>query len=322
MGGFLPLENVYALNPVPNTLSANDIENIWGVQGCLWTEYIPTEEHAEYMLYPRMLAFAEVAWTNPENKFWESFKYRVNKSIPILQQKGYNTFTLSKEPAIYMANDSLNKAIAISLNSEICPVEIRYTTDGSMVTSESQLYESPILIRDSANLKAQLFRDGTPLGDVVEKRIDYHIAIGKRIEYLNPYNRYYPANGDNSLVDGLYGGFSHGDGHWQGFIGAPFDLIIDLGGIDSLRHIRINFLQNANAEIWLPKEITIALSNDRDRDFETVATFNNNIVTDKSGTFLKSFEWNGSQQARFIRITATINPAVRGWVFTDEIVVW
>ena len=47
-----------------------------------------------------------------------------------------------------------------------------------------------------------------------------------------------------------------------------------------------------------------------------------NIVTDQAGTFFKSFEWNGSQQARYIHITATINPALRGWVFTDEIVVW
>jgi hexosaminidase len=322
MGGFLPLENVYAFDPLPDSLSANDIENIWGVQACLWTEYIPTEEHAEYMLYPRILAFAEVAWTNPENKSWDSFKYRVNRSIPILQQKGYNTFTLSKDPAIYMSNDSLNKAVAITLTSEISPVEIRYTTDGSAVTSESQLYENPIFVKDSAKLNAQLFRDGTPLGDVLEKRIDYHRAIGKKIEYLNPYNRYYPANGKNSLIDGLYGGFSHGDGFWQGFIGAPFDVIIDLGATDMLRHIRINFLHNANAEIWLPKEITIALSSEREGDFESIATFNNSIASDKAGTFLKSFEWNGSQQARFIRITATINPVVRGWVFADEIVVW
>jgi hexosaminidase len=124
------------------------------------------------------------------------------------------------------------------------------------------------------------------------------------------------------LIDGLYGGFSHGDGFWQGFIGAPFDVIIDLGETDSLRHIRINFLQNANAEIWLPKEITIALSNERNGDFEPVVTFNNSIISDKAGTFFKSFEWNGSYQARFIRITATINPTVRGWLFADEIVVW
>ena len=63
----------------------------------LWAEYIPTEDLAEYMLYPRLLALAEVAWTNPQNKSWESFKRRVNLSIPILQQKGYNTFTLSKD---------------------------------------------------------------------------------------------------------------------------------------------------------------------------------------------------------------------------------
>lgn len=322
IGGYLPLENVYSYNPVPDSLSGKGADNIWGVQSCLWAEYIPTEEHAEYMLYPRMLALAEIAWTNPQNKSWNSFKYRVNQSIPILQQKGYNTFTLSREPEIFLKNDPANKAIAITLTSEICPVEIRYTTDGSKVTNESLLYDSPVLVRDSAKLKIQLFRKGEPLGEVLEKRVDYHKAIGKKIEYLNPYNKYYPASGENSLIDGLYGGFSHGDGFWQGFIGADFDVIIDLGETDLLHYTRINFLQNGNAEIWLPKDITISLSNERDGIFETVASFGNNNIDDKAGTFFKSFEWNGSIQARFIRINATINPTVRGWIFADEVVVW
>ncbi len=322
IGGFLPLENVYAYNPVPDSLSANNTDKIWGVQACMWAEYIPTEQHAEYMLYPRMLALAEVAWTNPQNKSWESFKYRVNQSIPILQHKGYNTFTLSKEPEIFLENDSTNNAIAITLTSEISPVEIRYTTDGSDVTNESALYETPILVKDSANLKTQLFRDGKPLGTVVEKRVDYHKAIGKKIEYINPYSKYYPAKGETALIDGLFGGFSHGDGFWQGFIGADFDVIIDLGETDLLTYTRINFLQNGNAEIWLPKDITISLSNERSGVFETVATFNNGKIDEKAGTFMKSFEWNGSRQARYVRFTATINPVVRGWIFADEVVVW
>jgi len=221
-----------------------------------------------------------------------------------------------------MENDSVNKAISVTLTSEIYPVEIRYTTDGSAVTSKSLLYENPILVRDSTKLKTQLFRNGKPLGEVLEKRVDYHKAIGKRIEYLNPYNRYYPASGEKSLIDGLFGGISYGDGFWQGFIKTGFDVIIDLGETDLLRHTRINFLQNGSVEIWLPKDITISLSNERDGDFETVATFSNSVIDNRPGTFVKSFEWNGSQQARFVRITATINPLVRGWIFADEIVVW
>ena len=46
---------------------------MYGVQANLFTEYIPTPEHAEYMIYPRLLALAEVAWTNPEQKDWKRF---------------------------------------------------------------------------------------------------------------------------------------------------------------------------------------------------------------------------------------------------------
>ncbi len=322
IGGFLPIEQVYSYNPVPDSLAATHVDKIWGVQANMWAEYIPTEAHAEYMLYPRMLALAEVAWTNPENKSWESFKRRVNQDIPFLQKQGYNTYTLSKEPFVSLQNDSTQKAISIILTSEISPVEIRYTTDGTPVTSQSAIYNTPILVKDSAKLKTQLFHNGKPLGEVLERRIDYHKAIGKQIAYLNPYNRYYPAGGQKTLIDGLYGGFSHGDGFWQGFIGANFDVIIDLGKSETLRYARINFLQNGNAEIWLPKDVTISLSDEKGEKYETVAKFNNNEAINKPGTFFESFQWNGTHNARFIRITATINPAVRGWLFADEIIVW
>lgn len=68
IGGYLTLEKVYSYNPVPAELSSEQRRFIKGVQANVWTEYIPTAEHAEYMIYPRLLALAEVAWTEPERK--------------------------------------------------------------------------------------------------------------------------------------------------------------------------------------------------------------------------------------------------------------
>ena len=118
-----------------------------------------------------------------------------------------------------------------------------------------------------------------------------------------------------------FSGISYGDGFWQGFIKTGFDVIIDLGETDLLRHTRINFYKMEVLKFGYQK-ILIFHSNERDGDFETVATFSNSVIDNRPGTFVKSFEWNGSQQARFVRITATINPLVRGWIFADEIVVW
>lgn len=97
IGGYLPLKKVYGYEPVPDSLSADEAKLMYGVQANLWTEYIPTEEHAEYMLYPRAIALAEVAWSKPENKSWEDFHRRALKIVDELKAKGYHPFELKNE---------------------------------------------------------------------------------------------------------------------------------------------------------------------------------------------------------------------------------
>lgn len=97
IGGYLPLKKVYGYEPVPDSLSADEAKLMYGVQANLWTEYIPTEEHAEYMLYPRAIALAEVAWSKPENKSWEDFHRRALKIVDELKAKGYHPFELRNE---------------------------------------------------------------------------------------------------------------------------------------------------------------------------------------------------------------------------------
>lgn len=97
IGGYLPLKKVYGYEPVPDSLSADEAKLMYGVQANLWTEYIPTEEHAEYMLYPRAIALAEVAWSKPGNKSWEDFHRRALKIVDELKAKGYHPFELKNE---------------------------------------------------------------------------------------------------------------------------------------------------------------------------------------------------------------------------------
>ena len=97
IGGYLPLKKVYAYDPVPASLTAEQAKLVYGVQGNLWVEYIPTPEHVEYMIYPRMLALAEVAWSAPERKSWPDFHTRALSAVADLQNKGYHPFDLSKE---------------------------------------------------------------------------------------------------------------------------------------------------------------------------------------------------------------------------------
>ncbi|MDE6651291.1 MAG: family 20 glycosylhydrolase [Paramuribaculum sp.] len=97
IGGYLPLEKVYSYNPVPDTITPEIADYIIGVQGNLWCEYIPTAEHAEYMLYPRMFAIAETAWTADSLKNYGDFRLRAENLAADMKSKGYNVFDITHE---------------------------------------------------------------------------------------------------------------------------------------------------------------------------------------------------------------------------------
>ncbi len=96
-GGYLPLEKVYSFDPAPDTLSAEKRKLVYGVQANLWTEFIPTAEHAEWMLYPRVLALAEVAWSDPSVKNYDNFRLCALKEVDRLTSAGYHPFELKNE---------------------------------------------------------------------------------------------------------------------------------------------------------------------------------------------------------------------------------
>lgn len=96
IGGYLPLEKVYSYEPVlSDSLKTDSL--LKGVQANLWAEYVPTPEHSEYMLYPRVLALSEVGWSNSKRKDYKDFHRRVLLAVADLQKRGYHPFDLSHE---------------------------------------------------------------------------------------------------------------------------------------------------------------------------------------------------------------------------------
>lgn len=90
IGGFLPWDKVYSYEPLEG-LNDSQQKHILGVQANLWTEYVATPEHLEYMLLPRMNALSEVQWCEPENKDIERFKAAMEaESFKIFDILGYN----------------------------------------------------------------------------------------------------------------------------------------------------------------------------------------------------------------------------------------
>ena len=90
IGGFLPVERVYSFEPYTEDMTDEEKSHIIGVQANMWTEYISTNEHLEYMLLPRLSALSEVQWCEADEKDYERFLQNMNGMARIYEILGYN----------------------------------------------------------------------------------------------------------------------------------------------------------------------------------------------------------------------------------------
>ena len=167
IGGYLPLKKVYSYNPVPASLTAEQAKLVYGVQGNLWVEYIPTPEHVEYMIYPRILALAETAWSAPERKSWPDFHTRALSAVADLQAKGYHPFDLKKE--IGSRPESLQSVSPLALGKKVIynsPYSSHYPAQGNTALTDG--------IRGDWT-----YGDGSWQGFISDNRLDVTIDMEK-----------------------------------------------------------------------------------------------------------------------------------------------
>ena len=154
IGGYDPIERVYAYDPVPDSLVKAQKENfVLGVQCNVWAEYLYTNELREYRTYPRILALSEIAWTPVGRKDYKDFERRLDNALVRLDKHNINYYIPQPE----QPNGSCNfVAFTDSVNMEFKttrPVKMVYTTDGSEPDDNSTVYTQPIPFKESATLK-------------------------------------------------------------------------------------------------------------------------------------------------------------------------
>lgn len=146
------------------------------------------------------------------------------------------------------------------------------------------------------------------------------LSTGKPVIYNTAYHKAYPAAGATTLTDGLRGGWSFGDRRWQGWLCVNADVTVDLEQCQPIARIAIDFLQGRAAEIWMPYEVEISVSEDGEH-FTTLAVVPNSVPTDYAKSAYKTFSWSGQSFARYVRVCGRIDMSHGGWLFADEVVV-
>ena len=156
------LEKLYNAKVIPAGLTAAEQENIMGVQGNIWTEYIPTTARLEYMVFPRMLAMAELGWS--ATKDYAAFSNRMIAQYKRLDAMGVQfrvpDIADLKESVVFIDTAWLR------LNKPKEVASIRYTIDGTAPTVNSTIYTQPVKINGNTTVQLATFMENGRRGDV------------------------------------------------------------------------------------------------------------------------------------------------------------
>ncbi len=166
IGGYTPIEKVYAYKPIPATLNDNQQQYIMGAQGNVWTEYMQVSSQVEYMALPRLCALAEVLWTGEKRPGFENFKHRLKTHFHTLDRyQAYYAKTLFDIKADSKVNgDQMDVTLTCPFNEG----KIHYTTDGNLPGKDSPVFVAgtPIRVAKKTLIKAQYFENGKPVGNL------------------------------------------------------------------------------------------------------------------------------------------------------------
>lgn len=144
IGSYVPLSKVYSFEPVPPELTADEAKYVIGGQANIWTEYMKTASHVEYMAFPRMLALSEVLWSKKEDRDFADFQRRLNAILPRLDKQGVNYRI--PEPGGLQNVVTESDRVSIELQPA-AGTRVHYTTDGSTPDERSPVYSRPIEVR-------------------------------------------------------------------------------------------------------------------------------------------------------------------------------
>jgi hexosaminidase len=179
------LKDVYAFEPVPARLTAEQAHHVLGLQGNLWAEYMPTFARAQHAIFPRMAAWSEVAWSPASAINWTSFLERMPAEIARYRMLDVAYADAAWAPRFKLA--AQDGRISVALSNQVGYGQIRYTTDGRAPTASSTLYARALEFPADATteLQAATFTAaGAPLAAVRSRTINAQALLTRNSDQL------------------------------------------------------------------------------------------------------------------------------------------
>jgi hexosaminidase len=302
IGGYNPIEKVYAYEPVPKELSVEEAKYVLGAQANVWTEYMKNTRKVEYMVFPRMSALSEVLWSPKEKRKWEDFEkrlkvqfkrydlWKINYSKAFFDLKAVVLPTSDYSGVTWSVANKLDKSqtefyFKRNLSAEdrlpaydgtgatkIIPYDTSFAKFRPYFSSTSK-NPAQAFIKTSA-----IFRVESHLPDVhdaeatrvrrlsalsLEQEFHFNKATGKKITLNIAPSEKYPGDGAFTLVNGIQNEKGLARGYeFLGFEGTDCEAVIDLGNQTTIGMIAAHVFDQKASWIWYPGSINLMLSND------------------------------------------------------------
>ena len=321
-GGYLPLKKLYNYNLEKEALADASVEKskVLGTQANLWAEHVGSTEHSEYMLFPRLLALAEISWTNDKLKDWDSFMRRTQHFMQRMDVMGIHYARSVYQVVPTVENKEGN--IYLKLECEVPNADIRYAL-GDTPIEKGEKYTNPIAIKATTTYKATVF-SANATNTITSGQITFHKAIGKPVSYSPLYHKSYQGQGEGTLTNVIRGTKNFHDGQWLGWLGDDVTLTLDLGETTEVSEVRIGAMDAQSSGIYFPERLTVALSVDG-KNYREVAA-QEEPCTIKGKPSLKDFVLKfAPQSTRYLQIQLkNVKTPPKGgdaWLFIDEILV-
>ncbi|BDS11603.1 GH92 family glycosyl hydrolase [Aureispira anguillae] len=277
-----------------------------------------------YLLHEDILAGGELVFEmgNTPNKKWGI----ASQSIP---PSSIQDQLIVTAPYLVTTGKTFTDSTTIQMGTACTNCSLHYTTDGSIPTSESPVYENPITIKETTAFNLISIDKTGKKSTLIHEDI-IKVDDSRTIQINTKYANQYAAGGDQALIDHLRGGANFRTGSWQGYR-ENLECVIDLSENRSFSSITVGFLQDIQAWIFYPKKVTYYGSQDG-QNFSLMGEVLCDFPDNEYGAFTKDFSFKPSQNmhTRYIKIVAEnygncpdwhLGAGGKTWVFADEILV-
>lgn len=316
------LKDVYDYEPVQKDWKPEYASLLMGVQASMWTEFCTKPEDVDYLVFPRLAALAEVAWTQPDKKEWASFLKALDGFNEHLAAKGI-VYARSMYNIQHKVTPD-NGVLKVKLECIRPDMEIRYTTDGSEPTASSSLYTDLLTVAESQTIKSATFAQGEQMGKTLVLPIDWNKATAKPVLGSNP--------NEKLLTNGIRGSLKQTDFEWCCWDRSNrVSFTVDLQNRETLNKFTIGCITNYGMAVHKPESIRIAISDDN-KEFREVAElhFTPREIF-REGTYIEPLSMEmGGLSARYVRVTAEgagacpaghVRPGQEARIYFDEIII-